>query len=151
MPSAISGWTFITTPLACGVPRPRRKWRNCSRSILQASIKGQRSRSHAVQIDNLSFTAPPVGVTSLRELPQLGGIVTKATIKLTGHYYGNLSISPGSGRRIRTLTYGVRVRCATFTQSRCVLTNKDYYTQFSPFVKYKMEIFQKNFPHGKNR
>ena len=24
----------------------------------------------------------------------------------------------GSGRRIRTLTYGVRVRCATFTQSR---------------------------------
>ena len=26
----------------------------------------------------------------------------------------------GSGRRIRTLTYGVRVRCATFTQSRCV-------------------------------
>ena len=51
---------------------------------------------------------------------ELGGIVTKATIKLTGHYYGNLSISPGSGRRIRTLTYGVRVRCATFTQSRCV-------------------------------
>ena len=34
----------------------------------------------------------------------------------------------GSGRRIRTLTYGVRVRCATFTQSRYVLTNKDYYT-----------------------
>ena len=26
----------------------------------------------------------------------------------------------GSGRRIRTLTYGVRVRCATFTQSRFV-------------------------------
>ena len=26
----------------------------------------------------------------------------------------------GSGRRIRTLTYGVRVRCATITQSRCV-------------------------------
>ena len=57
----------------------------------------------------------------------------------------------GSGRRIRTLTYGVRVRCATFTQSRCVLTNKNYYTRFSLFVKYKMEIFQKNFPHEKNR
>lgn len=26
----------------------------------------------------------------------------------------------GSGRRIRTLTYGVRVRCATFTQSRYI-------------------------------
>ena len=40
----------------------------------------------------------------------------------------------GSGRRIRTLTYGVRVRCATFTQSRCVLTNKIYYTDFRRFV-----------------
>ena len=40
----------------------------------------------------------------------------------------------GSGRRIRTLTYGVRVRCATFTQSRCVLTNKLYYTRFLCFV-----------------
>ena len=40
----------------------------------------------------------------------------------------------GSGRRIRTLTYGVRVRCATFTQSRCVLTNKNYYTDFTAFV-----------------
>ena len=26
----------------------------------------------------------------------------------------------GSGRRIRTLTYGVRVRCATITQSRYI-------------------------------
>ena len=35
----------------------------------------------------------------------------------------------GSGRRIRTLTYGVRVRCATITQSRYVrLTNICYYT-----------------------
>ena len=40
----------------------------------------------------------------------------------------------GSGRRIRTLTYGVRVRCATFTQSRYVLTNKNYYTGFGAFV-----------------
>ena len=40
----------------------------------------------------------------------------------------------GSGRRIRTLTYGVRVRCATFTQSRYVLTNKNYYTHFAAFV-----------------
>ena len=40
----------------------------------------------------------------------------------------------GSGRRIRTLTYGVRVRCATITQSRYVLTNKNYYTHFVEFV-----------------
>ena len=40
----------------------------------------------------------------------------------------------GSGRRIRTLTYGVRVRCATFTQSRYVPKNKNYYTGFAGFV-----------------
>ncbi len=40
----------------------------------------------------------------------------------------------GSGRRIRTLTYGVRVRCATFTQSRYVPKNKNYYTGFTGFV-----------------
>ena len=38
----------------------------------------------------------------------------------------------GSGRRIRTLTYGVRVRCATFTQSRYIFyrekTSKPYMT-----------------------
>ena len=42
----------------------------------------------------------------------------------------------GSGRRIRTLTYGVRVRCATITQSRYVrLTNICYYTSGFAFVK----------------
>ena len=35
------------------------------------------------------------------------------TIEITGFF-------AGSGRRIRTLTYGVRVRCATFTQSRYI-------------------------------
>ena len=40
----------------------------------------------------------------------------------------------GSGRRIRTLTYRVRVCCATLTQSRCVLTNKYYYTDSAIFV-----------------
>ena len=34
----------------------------------------------------------------------------------------------GSGRRIRTLTYGVRVRCATFTQSRYILQRKNLET-----------------------
>ena len=43
-------------------------------------------------------------------------------------------VSFGSGRRIRTLTYGVRVRCATITQSRYVLANKNYYTHSSQFV-----------------
>ena len=47
----------------------------------------------------------------------------------------------GSGRRIRTLTYGVRVRCATFTQSRYVLTNKNYYNGFSLFVKIYFHAF----------
>ena len=47
----------------------------------------------------------------------------------------------GSGRRIRTLTYGVRVRCATITQSRYVLTNKDYYTHFSEFVNTFFTFF----------
>ena len=51
-----------------------------------------------------------------------------------------LATQYGSGRRIRTLTYGVRVRCATFTQSRCVLTNKNYYTDFTTFVN---SFFQK--------
>ena len=47
----------------------------------------------------------------------------------------------GSGRRIRTLTYGVRVRCATITQSRYVLTNKNYYTHFSEFVNTFFAFF----------
>ena len=55
----------------------------------------------------------------------------------------------GSGRRIRTLTYGVRVRCATITQSRyivlsaalCRSANKRYYSRNSRFVNRK---FSKN-------
>ena len=41
----------------------------------------------------------------------------------------------GSGRRIRTLTYGVRVRCATLTQSRFVPDERFYYIHFPQFVK----------------
>ena len=53
----------------------------------------------------------------------------------------------GSGRRIRTLTYGVRVRCATFTQSRCVLANKNYYTCFPAFVNsFFARLFKVLFP-----
>ena len=49
----------------------------------------------------------------------------------------------GSGRRIRTLTYGVRVRCATITQSRYVrLTNICYYTSGFAFVKNYLPIFR---------
>ena len=36
--------------------------------------------------------------------------------RISGYFHG-------SGRRIRTLTYGVRVRCATFTQSRFISNN----------------------------
>ena len=53
----------------------------------------------------------------------------------------------GSGRRIRTLTYGVRVRCATITQSRYVLTNKNYYTHFAEFVNTFFYIFWNYFVH----
>ena len=52
----------------------------------------------------------------------------------------------GSGRRIRTLTYGVRVRCATITQSRyialfaalCRSANKYYYSRNFAFVNRKI-------------
>ena len=54
----------------------------------------------------------------------------------------------GSGRRIRTLTYGVRVRCATFTQSRYVLTNKNYYTGFGTFVNTFSRSAGEKIAHG---
>ena len=57
----------------------------------------------------------------------------------------------GSGRRIRTLTYGVRVRCATITQSRYVLTNKNYYTDFAAFVKSFFHIPRKKAAQGSDR
>ena len=60
-------------------------------------------------------------------------------------------VSSGSGRRIRTLTYGVRVRCATFTQSRYVLTNKNYYTDFAAFVKSFFHIPRKKAAQGSDR
>ena len=44
-------------------------------------------------------------------------------------------LSLGSGRRIRTLTYRVRVCCATLTQSRCIGGRKWYYTQYPGKVK----------------
>ena len=50
----------------------------------------------------------------------------------------------GSGRRIRTLTYGVRVRCATLTQSRYIPDERFYYIHFQQFVKYFFHRF-KNF------
>ena len=60
----------------------------------------------------------------------------------------------GSGRRIRTLTYGVRVRCATITQSRyialfaalCRSANKCYYSRNFAFVNRK---FSKKSKFGK--
>ena len=58
----------------------------------------------------------------------------------------------GSGRRIRTLTYGVRVRCATITQSRyiaplaepCRSANKCYYSRNFAFVNRKFSKKSKN-------
>ena len=61
--------------------------------------------------------------------------------KLTGRLLGGLSTHLGSGRRIRTLTYGVRVRCATLTQSRYVLDER--YSLYS-FGGICQEDFEKN-------
>ena len=50
----------------------------------------------------------------------------------------------GSGRRIRTLTYRVRVCCATLTQSRCVAgasQRRCYYTQKAGTCQYFSQIF----------
>ena len=64
------------------------------------------------------------------------------------------AFSFGSGRRIRTLTYGVRVRCATITQSRyialfaalCRSANIRYYSRNFAFVNRK---FSKKSKFGK--
>ena len=67
-------------------------------------------------------------------------IVVKMNMKKPCNRCG-YRVFDGSGRRIRTLTYGVRVRCATITQSRYVLTNKNYYTHFAEFVNTFFHIF----------
>lgn len=56
----------------------------------------------------------------------------------------DLSTYHGSGRRIRTLTYGVRVRCATFTQSRYfmeLLTRFELVTSSLPTVLAMSVVF----------
>ena len=51
----------------------------------------------------------------------------------------------GSGRRIRTLTYGVRVRCATFTQSRYIANARVIIPNFgrmsSGIGKFSLKFF----------
>ncbi len=73
--------------------------RNCGRSCVQPSL----FRPAAFSAPSTVFTIK--GRRKKREQP-------------CTHWMQGCSL--GSGRRIRTLTYGVRVRCATFTQSRCV-------------------------------
>ena len=75
---------------------------------------------------------------------RLKGQIKGQTEKRSPKPYGFRLLS-GSGRRIRTLTYGVRVRCATITQSRyialfaalCRSANKCYYSRNFAFVNRK--------------
>ncbi len=54
-PSSPWGRVILELPLACGVPHPRKKWRSCTRNILQVSVKGRRSHNYTVQIDRISL------------------------------------------------------------------------------------------------
>ena len=84
---------------------------------------------------------------------RLNGQIKGQTKKRSPKPYGFRLLS-GSGRRIRTLTYGVRVRCATITQSRyialfaalCRSANKCYYSRNFAFVNRK---FSKKSKFGK--
>ena len=84
---------------------------------------------------------------------RLKGQIKGQTEKRSPKPYGFRLLS-GSGRRIRTLTYGVRVRCATITQSRyialfaalCRSANKCYYSRNFAFVNRK---FSKKSKFGK--
>ncbi len=87
----------------------------------------------------------PRRFTSSSTLPFDGRLCTK---KACNHHGYRLSY--GSGRRIRTLTYGVRVRCATFTQSRYVVSQQ-HDLLYSIFRKCQY-LFSKNsnFSHTAN-
>ena len=84
---------------------------------------------------------------------RLKGQIEGQTEKRSPKPYGFRLLS-GSGRRIRTLTYGVRVRCATITQSRyialfaalCRSANIRYYSRNFAFVNRK---FSKKSKFGK--
>ena len=84
---------------------------------------------------------------------RLKGQIKGQTEKRSLKPYGFRLLS-GSGRRIRTLTYGVRVRCATITQSRyialfaalCRSANIRYYSRNFAFVNRK---FSKKSKFGK--
>ena len=84
---------------------------------------------------------------------RLKGQIKGQTEKRSPKPYGFRLLS-GSGRRIRTLTYGVRVRCATITQSRyialfaalCHSANICYYSRNFAFVNRK---FSKKSKFGK--
>ena len=68
MASGIREWIFITTRLACGALLPRRKWRSCSRNILQTNGKRRRSHSYTVLIDRISLQVCRKADTSLRSV-----------------------------------------------------------------------------------
>ena len=98
---------------------------------------------------SLLYSTPSVG----RSCKTVKGSNKGSNKKRSPKPYGFRLLS-GSGRRIRTLTYGVRVRCATITQSRyialfaalCRSANKCYYSRNFAFVNRK---FSKKSKFGK--
>ena len=60
-------------------------------------------------------------------------------------FLSKLVVFHGSGRRIRTLTYGVRVRCATITQSRCVPDEQILLYRFEAICQHLISGNLKNF------
>ena len=75
---------------------------------------------------------------------RLKGQIKGQTEKRSPKPYGFRLLS-GSGRRIRTLTYGVRVRCATFTQSRYVPDEQDLLYSFSGVCQHFFALLEKIF------
>ena len=107
-----------------------------------SAIKGNPANAGVTRLCGVSPHPIPDTATALPNIVRLFTFAAIPAIamlrKSLRWFHRRLS---GSGRRIRTLTYGVRVRCATITQSRYVLTNKNYYTHFSEFVNTFFAFF----------
>ena len=91
-------------------------WLRNEISICQNGLRTSRSGVQASPVTGKPLLASVAGHLNFQ------GVESPETVDAVGFQptASILSAKVGSGRRIRTLTYGVRVRCATFTQSRCV-------------------------------
>ena len=97
---------------------------------VKPTIKQAKSAENLVQVLPNALECPCV---SIKHALKKQGIKTLKPLISQG-FQVSVSIlvtQYGSGRRIRTLTYGVRVRCATFTQSRYVPDEQNLLYSFS--------------------